>query len=104
MVERSVCSGLRAGSEIGELRMSEQMEEQRPREAKPFPRVTQLLGELGRQLPVTAAFLGQAFITTHAAPLVTLFPHAAERRSWGTKGASYGPSHSLAHAAHFSLL
>lgn len=57
------CSGLMAGSEIKELRMSEQMEEQRPREVKLFPRITLLLGELGRQLPVIV-FLGQAFITT----------------------------------------
>lgn len=65
------CSGLMAGSEIKELRMSEQMEEQRPREVKLFPRVTLLLGELGRQLPVIV-FLGQAFITTRRSRVTLL--------------------------------
>lgn len=38
---RSACSGLEAGSEIKELRMSEQMGKQRPREVNHSPRVTQ---------------------------------------------------------------
>lgn len=49
---RLVCSGLKGGSEIIELRRSQQkgkidqMERWRPREVKPFPGVTQLVGVL----------------------------------------------------------
>jgi len=49
------------------------MEKQRPREVRPFPRVTQLVREWGRELPVTA-FLGCVSSLPHGAPLVALCP------------------------------
>lgn len=90
-----LCSSFKAGSGIKELRMSAQMEKQRPREGRgPFPGSPSWWGQ-ERQLP-GAAFLGQLVIT--ALSLCALSVRDTLERPRDLCG---GPQHSWPHAATF---
>lgn len=67
------------------------MEKERPREVRPFPRVTQLVGKAASSDYIS----GPDLITAPWSPSCHPMPHSVEAHFGETEGASYGPRNLL---------